>query len=104
MTAAGAEAAVGAEIAAGAAVAAGAEAAVGAEIAAGAAVVAGAEVEEMKIKADTFVAILNRNFGALNNPEIKQVKDIIGLHISPSYDKFGNVADFTLAIPEKKKG
>ncbi len=67
-------------------------------------VVAGAEVEEMKIKADTFVAILNRNFGALNNPEIKQVKDIIGLHISPSYDKFGNVADFTLAIPEKKKG
>lgn len=67
-------------------------------------VVAGAEVEEMKVKADAFVAILNRNIGALNTPDVKQVKDIIGLYISPSYDKFGNVADFMLAVPEKKKG
>lgn len=67
-------------------------------------VVAGAEVEEMKVKADAFVAILNRNIGALNTPDVKQVKDIIGLYISPSYDKFCNVADFMLAVPEKKKG
>lgn len=66
-------------------------------------VVAGAEVEEFKVKADNFVAILNRNIGALNNPDVKFVSDIIGLLISPVYNKFGGVDDFTLAIPDKKK-
>jgi len=66
-------------------------------------VIVGAEVEQMKIKADAFDAILNRNIGALNNPDIKTVKDILGLYINPVYNKFGGVEDFTLAIPEKKK-
>ncbi len=66
-------------------------------------VILGAEVEPMKIKADNFVAILNRNIGAMNNPDIKTVKDILGLYINPVYNKFGGVEDFTLAIPEKKK-
>lgn len=66
-------------------------------------VVVGADVEIMKIKADTFVAALNRNIGALGNPNVKQAKDILGLHIAPIYNKWGNVEDFTLAIPEKSK-
>lgn len=66
-------------------------------------VVAGAEVKDFKIKADAFVACLNRNIGAMNNPDIKTVKDIIGLYINPVYDEWGHVADFTLAVPEKKK-
>ncbi len=66
-------------------------------------VVSGVEVEEMKMKADAFVAVLNRNFGALGNPDLKQVKDLAGLYINPLYDKWGNVQDFTLAVPEKKK-
>lgn len=66
-------------------------------------IIVGAEVEQMKIKADNFITILGRNLGALNNPDIKTVKDILGLLISPSYDKFGGVVDFTLAVPEKKK-
>lgn len=65
--------------------------------------VAGTEVKEFKMKADAFAACLNRNIGALNDPDIKTVKDVIGLHISPVYDEWGNMADFTLAIPEKKK-
>ena len=63
-------------------------------------VVAGGEVEVMKIKADDFVAILNRNIGALNAPNIKKVEDIIGLYITPVYNRWGNVEDFTLSIPE----
>lgn len=66
-------------------------------------IVAGAEVEQMKMKADNFNAVLFRNIGALNKPDIKTVKDILGLNILPSYDKFGNVADFTLAVPDSKK-
>lgn len=66
-------------------------------------VIVGSEVEQMKIKADTFVAVLNRNFGAMNNPNIKTVKDILGLYIVPIYNKFGGVEDFTLAVPDKKK-
>lgn len=66
-------------------------------------VIVGGEIEQMKVKADAFVAILNRNIGALNNPEVKTVKDILGLYINPVYNKFGGVDDFTLAIPEKKK-
>lgn len=66
-------------------------------------VVAGAEVKDFKIKADNFVASLNRNFGALNDPDLKTVKDIIGLYISAVYDEWGNVSDFTLSVPEKKK-
>lgn len=65
-------------------------------------VVAGGEVEVMKIKADDFVAILNRNIGALNNPNVKNVVDIIGLHIMPVYNRWGNVEDFTLAVPKEK--
>ena len=65
-------------------------------------VVAGAEVEVMKIKADDFIAILNRNIGALNDPNIRRVSDIVGLYITPVYNRWGNVEDFTLAIPEKK--
>lgn len=65
-------------------------------------VVAGGEVEVMKIKADDFNSILYRNIGALNNPNIKQVTDIIGLYIQPVHNRWGNVEDFTLAVPEKK--
>lgn len=65
-------------------------------------VLAGCEVEQLKIKTPEFNAMLYRNIGALNNPEIKEVKDIIGLMISPTYGKFGVVSDFTLAVPEKK--
>lgn len=66
-------------------------------------VVAGVEVEQMKIKADSFIAILSRNIGALNNPDVRTVKDIVGLYITPVYDKYGGVVDFTLAVPDKKK-
>ncbi len=66
-------------------------------------VILGAEIEQMKVKADSFVAILNRNIGAINNPDIKTVKDILGLYISPVYNKFGGVEDFTLSVPDKKK-
>ncbi len=66
-------------------------------------VLVGAEVEAMKIKADAFAAILGRNIGALNDPTVKTVKDILGFLISPVYNKFGGVEDFTLAAPEKKK-
>lgn len=63
----------------------------------------GCEVDMLKIKADDFVAMLNRNIGALNNPNIKTVKDIVGLHILPVYGKFSVVKDFVLSVPEKKK-
>lgn len=66
-------------------------------------VVAGGEVEVMKIKADNFNAVLYRNIGALDDPDIKQVSDIVGLLIQPVYDRWGNVADFTLSLPSKKK-
>ncbi len=66
-------------------------------------VIVGAEVEVMKIKSDAFVSILGRNIGAMNNPDVKTVKDILGLYINPVYNKFGGVDDFTLAVPEKKK-
>lgn len=66
--------------------------------------IAGGEVETYKIKADDFVAALNRNFGALGDPKYTKAADILGLYISPVYNKFGGVTDFTLAVPEKKKG
>ncbi len=66
-------------------------------------VIVGAEVEVMKIKSDAFVSILGRNIGAINSPDVKTVKDILGLYINPVYNKFGGVDDFTLAVPEKKK-
>lgn len=66
-------------------------------------VIAGCEVKEFKIKADNFVSALNRNIKALANPGITHVKDIIGLCINPVYDEWGNVSDFTLLVPEKKK-
>ncbi len=66
-------------------------------------VIVGAEVEVMKIKADAFLSILGRNIGAINSPDVKTVKDILGLYINPVYNKFGGVDDFTLAVPEKKK-
>lgn len=65
--------------------------------------IAGAEVKEFKIKADRFAECLNRNIGALGNPSVKKVQDIIGLYIMPVYNEFGNVIDFTLSIPDKKK-
>lgn len=66
-------------------------------------VLVGGEVEIFKIKADDFVACLNRNFGALNDPEIKTVNDIINLNIIPMYNKYGGVIDFTLSVPKSKK-
>lgn len=66
-------------------------------------VVAGCEVKEYKMKADAFNACLNRNIGMLNNPDIKTVSDVIGLHITPVFDEWGHMIDFTLAVPEKKK-
>lgn len=63
-------------------------------------IVAGAEVKEFKIKADNFVTSLGRNFGALNDPNLKTVKDIIGLLIDPVYDEWGNMQDFTLTYPK----
>ena len=64
--------------------------------------IAGAEVKEFKMKADAFVMALGRNLGTLNDPKITQAKDIIGLHILPVYNEFGNVTDFTLSLPDKK--
>lgn len=64
-------------------------------------VVCGSDVEQMKVKAEVFLAALNRNIGALGNPNVKDVRDMLGLHIVPVYNKWGNVDDFVLAIPEK---
>lgn len=64
-------------------------------------VLAGCEVEQIKIKADAFPLILGRALGALGDPKLTDVKDIIGLYISPVYGKFGVVTDFTLALPKK---
>lgn len=67
-------------------------------------VIAGVEIAEFKIKADEFTSALTRCIGALNSPDVKEAKDIIGLWFYPAYSKFRGVTnDFTLAIPDSKK-
>lgn len=66
-------------------------------------VVAGGEVKVFKVKAPVFVEVLQRNFEALNNPNITKVQDIVGLYISPVFGEWGakgGLDDFTLAVPE----
>ncbi len=67
-------------------------------------IIAGCNVAEFKIRADNFLSAMGRNIGALNSPNVKEAKDIIGLLFLPAYSEFkGVTTDFTLAVPEKKK-
>lgn len=70
-------------------------------------VVAGGEVKTFKVKANTFVEVLKRNFDALNDSSITKVQDIIGLYISPVFGEWGakgGLDDFTLAVPKSTSG
>ena len=67
-------------------------------------VIAGGDIAEFKIRSDDFFSALGRNLGALNDPNIKDETNIVGLWFSPSYSKYqGVTTDFTLAVPVKKK-
>ena len=66
--------------------------------------IAGGDIAEFKIRSDDFYSALGRNIGALNSPDVKEEKDIVGLWFSPAYSKYqGVTTDFTLAIPPKSK-
>mgnify|MGYP001037496745 CR=1 FL=1 len=68
-------------------------------------VIAGGDIAEFKIKQEDFIMALTRNLGVLNDPNVKEAKDIVGLLFAPAFSKFqGVTTDFTLAVPEKKKG
>lgn len=68
-------------------------------------VIAGGDIAEFKIKQEDFVMALTRNIAALNDSNIKEAKDIIGLLFAPAFSKYqGVTTDFTLAVPDKKKG
>lgn len=68
-------------------------------------VIAGGDIAEFKIKGEDFLFALTRNIAALNDPNVKEAKDIVGLLFSPAFSKIqGVTTDFTLAVPEKKKG
>lgn len=66
-------------------------------------IVAGCEVVQLKIKADEFPIVLGRAIGALGDPNVTKVQDIIGLYVLPVFDQWGKCTDFSLAVPEKKK-
>ncbi len=66
----------------------------------------GPDMEALKLKADTFMTALGRNFAALGDKfKTATVRDIEGMLITPIYNKFGNCVDFVLAVdaapPEK---
>ena len=66
--------------------------------------IAGSDFTELKIKAEDFVSALDRNIKALNSPNVKEAKDIIGLEIVPAFSTFqGVTSDFTLSFPQKAK-
>lgn len=68
------------------------------------ALIAGGEFSELKMKAYDFNMAFARNVQALNNPNIRDLKDIVGLRIAPGYPIYpGVITDFSLAVPEKKK-
>ena len=54
----------------------------------------GPDVENLKIKADDFSVSFARNAETLDY--VNTVQDMQGLFIIPVYDKYGNMADFTL--------
>lgn len=64
-------------------------------------VIAGGDIAEFKIKQEDFIMALSRNLAMLGDPNIKEAKDIVGLHFNPAYSKIqGLTTDFTLAVPE----
>ena len=63
-------------------------------------VLCGQEVEICKFKTPVFTESLERNVAALNSPNVKETKDLVGLNFVPVYNKFGNCEDFILSVPE----